>query len=70
MTRVARLNEAMWSELFLENADFLAEEIDGMLQHLTDFRQAVATKDHDRLLALLREGRQLKELADREDLEE
>jgi hypothetical protein len=41
-----------------------------MLQHLTDFRQAVAAKDHDRLLALLREGRQLKELADREDLEE
>ena len=70
MTRVARLNEAMWSGLFLENADFLAEESDGMLQHLTDFRQAVAEKDHDRLLALLREGRQLKELADREDLEE
>lgn len=70
MTRVARLNETMWSELFLENAGHLTEEIDGMMTHLQAFRDAVASKDEERLLALLREGRQLKEMADREDMEE
>ncbi|HCU08290.1 MAG TPA: prephenate dehydrogenase/arogenate dehydrogenase family protein [Clostridiales bacterium] len=70
MTRVARLNEAMWSELFLENAEHLTEEIDGMLAHLQEFREAVAGKDREKLTALLREGRELKELADREDMEE
>ena len=28
MTRVARLNEAMWTELFMENPTYLVEEID------------------------------------------
>jgi len=70
MTRVARLNEAMWSELFLENTTFLIAEIDEMMLHLAAFREALLQEDHERLLALLREGRELKELADREDLEE
>ena len=70
MTRVARLNEAMWSELFLENGEHLTDEIDGMMTHLQAFRDAVAEKDEERLLALLREGRELKEMADREDMEE
>ncbi len=70
MTRVARLNETMWSELFLENTEHLTAEIDGMMEHLQAFRDAVAAKDEEKLLALLREGRELKELADREDMEE
>ena len=70
MTRVARLNELMWSELFLENAEHLTEEIDGMIEHLKAYREAVAEKDREKLTALLKEGRELKELADREDMEE
>ncbi len=70
MTRVARLNEVMWSELFLENAEFLAGEIDELLKNLTQYRDALKNGDNERMVALLREGRQLKEMADREDLEE
>jgi len=70
MTRVARLNETMWSELFLENTEHLTAEIDGMIEHLQAFRDAVAGKDEEKLLSLLKEGRELKELADREDMEE
>ena len=70
MTRVARLNEAMWTELFLENAQHLTEEIDAMIEHLGEFREAVSSKDKEKLAALLKEGRERKELADREDMEE
>jgi prephenate dehydrogenase len=70
MTRVARLNETMWSQLFLENAEHLTDEIDGMMAHLQAFRDAVAEKDEERLLALLKEGRELKKMADREDMGE
>lgn len=70
MTRVAHLNEAMWSELFLKNTEFLVEELDEMIKNLSSFRDAIASKDHGELLALLKEGRELKEKADRKDLVE
>ena len=70
LTRVAWLNEKMWCELFLENSDYLAEEIDTLITSLTAYRQALTTKDADTLTALLREGRLAKEMADKEDKNE
>lgn len=67
LTRVAWLNEAMWCELFLENSDYLAEEIDTLITSLTAYRQALLEKDAATLTALLREGRLAKEMADKED---
>lgn len=60
MTRVARLNENMWTELFLENADPLAEEIECLMMHLKEYRDAIRSKDADTLRQLLREGRECK----------
>lgn len=60
-TRVARLNEAMWTELFLENSDSLLSELDELLTHLHQYRDAIAEGDAERLCALLREGREAKE---------
>ena len=39
LTRVARLNETMWSELFLCNAEPLAQEIDEIIKHLDEYRK-------------------------------
>ena len=61
LTRVARLNEDMWTELFLDNKDFLAEEIDRLIVHLQAYSSAIRQDDADGLKALLREGRILKE---------
>ena len=61
MTRVARLNETMWTELFLDNSDFLAEEVEGLSQRLTEYAAALRQRDGERLCALLREGRERKE---------
>lgn len=70
MTRVARLNEYMWSELFIENSENLVSEIDSMIDHLRQYKEAIHTKDLPQLKELLRQGRELKELADREDIAE
>ena len=65
LTRVAWLNEYMWTELFLENRDFLGEEIDGIISALAEYRDALKDNDAERLCALLRDGRLAKERVDR-----
>ncbi len=65
LTRVAWLNEQMWTELFMENSDYLTEEINGIINALTAYRDAMAAGDAERLKELLREGRLAKERVDR-----
>ena len=64
LTRVAKLNETMWTELFLDNADNLCKELDGLIHELTEYRDAIAEGNADRLKTLLREGRERKEEID------
>jgi len=62
MTRVAWLNEEMWTELFLDNPDYLADEIDGLAERLTEYSKAIRNNSAQELKRLLREGRERKEL--------
>ena len=64
MTRVAWLNENMWTELFLENRDPLLFELDSIINSLSEYRDAIACGDSDTLRSLLRDGRIAKELVD------
>ena len=64
MTRVAKLDEKLWTELFLGNADFLTEELRLLVNHLTEYLSAIEMKDAARLTALLKEGRELKAAAE------
>ena len=64
LTRVARLNEAMWTELFLHNGEKLCVELDSLIEHLKEYRKAIADRDAETLQRLLREGRELKEATD------
>lgn len=64
MTRVARLNEDMWTELFLDNADLLVPSIDDFIYRLTQYRNVLADRDENALWELLREGRLMKEALD------
>lgn len=64
MTRVAWLNERMWTELFLDNREALLYELDTVIASLSEYRDAIADGDRDRLLSLLRDGREAKERVD------
>ena len=66
LTRVAKLNETMWTELFLDNADHLGFELDHIIRSLQEYRDAIAAGDAETLCRLLREGRERKESIDTE----
>ena len=64
MTRVARMNEVMWTELFLENNDLLLPALDDLILRLNQYRDALASGDPEKVLPVLREGRIAKEALD------
>ena len=61
LTRVAKLNEEMWSSLFLCNKEALLFEINTIIEKLTEYRDAMVNDDKPTLKALLKDGRELKE---------
>jgi prephenate dehydrogenase len=63
MTRVARLDEEMWTELFLDDSDFLIRELDILIQNLQAYSDALKSGDAQRVKALLKEGRERKATA-------
>ena len=60
MTRVARLDEDMWTELFLDDADYLTTELDELIVHLREYADAIRAHDAQALRALLQDGREKK----------
>ena len=64
LTRVAYLNENMWTELFMDNGDNLVRELDGIINELSKYRDAIKANDPDTLRQLLKEGCEAKERID------
>lgn len=64
LTRVAWLNPGMWAELFMENRDFLLDELNVLIANLNEYRQAMEREDLPELTRLLDEGRRRKEEVD------
>ena len=57
MTRVARLNPDVWTELFLANKDALSSVLGGLVERLSDYKAALDAEDAPRLRELLDRGR-------------
>ena len=64
LTRVAWLNAPMWAELFMENKDFLLEELNVLIENLTAYKTAMENDDQATLTRLLDEGKRRKEEVD------
>ncbi len=45
LTRIARINEKMWSELFLMNKDVLLKEMDEFIEEMSNMRNLLANED-------------------------
>ena len=45
LTRIARINEKMWSELFLMNKDVLLKEMDEFIEEMKGMRNLLAAED-------------------------
>ena len=60
MTRVARMDEDMWTELFLDDADYLIGQVEELIGHLSEYAEALKSRDEAGLRNLLRDGREKK----------
>jgi prephenate dehydrogenase len=61
VSRVAAVDETLWSQLFLMNRDMLCGELDGLIQRLQTARAAVASGDREAVAEVIRRGRLVKE---------
>jgi prephenate dehydrogenase len=67
LTRVARLNEDMWTKLFFANRENLLKEADAFLENMRDYRNAIALSDYGAMRELLRDGTERKIADDAEE---
>ena len=68
MTRVARMNSAMWTELMEENADYLAKEVRAMSERLAEYADCLERGDREKLALLLEEGNRTKLFVEKDRL--
>jgi len=61
LTRVAKLNEEMWSSLMTLNKEFLIDELKNIIDNLNEYLYSLENGDKDYLYDLLRDGRVIKE---------
>ncbi len=52
LTRIAKINEHLWSELFLLNKDFLIQEIEDFEKELNRFKETLINNDVDEMKRL------------------
>lgn len=61
VSRVANINEKLWTELFIDNKKSLVKELNILINNITDIKNAVETSDSTALSKLLKKGRLIKE---------
>ena len=61
MTRVATVNEEMWTDLFFSNRECLLNEVDILLKNLQEYKVALEENNPEMMKNLLHNGRVLKE---------
>lgn len=61
LTRVAKLNEDMWTSLFMCNKEALLSELNQIIRSISEYRDAISSDNFEQLHELLKNGRILKE---------
>ena len=54
LTRIAKINDAMWSELFLLNKDELLSQMDLFLEKFKELRDALEAEDSEKMRDMMR----------------
>ena len=58
LTRIAMINDTLWAELFLNNKDFLLKQINKFENELDILKEAIRTKDIDKIQELMKSATQ------------
>lgn len=65
LTRIAKINDEMWSELFLLNKEELLSQIDLFSGRLDELREAIANGDSAKLRALMKLSTERRQIFDK-----
>ena len=65
LTRIAKINDRMWSELFLMNKDALLSEMDRFMEEFEEFRSYLANEDGKRMREKMRSSSARRSLFDK-----
>ncbi len=65
LTRIAKINDEMWSELFLQNKTALLEQIDSFEDELTRFRNLLNNDDREGMREAMRQSTARRSLFDK-----
>ena len=65
LTRIARINDLMWSELFVANKDVLLEQMNLFIDKFNDLKTMLETEDIDGMRAMMRHSTERRSLFDK-----
>ena len=65
LTRIARINDLMWSELFVENKDALLNQMDMFINKFNELKFMLETEDIDGIRKMMRHSTQRRALFDK-----
>ena len=65
LTRIAKINDAMWSELFIMNKDALLREMDAFINEFESLRQMLIDGDREGMRAMMRRSTERRSLFDK-----
>ena len=64
LTRIAKINEVMWSELFLENKEALVSKINDFMKELIHTKELILCDDKEALMSYLKEAKEKRKTFD------
>ena len=65
LTRIARINDVMWSELFVSNKDVLLEQMNMFIGKFNELKKMLETDDIDGMRAMMRHSTERRALFDK-----
>ena len=65
LTRIARINDLMWSELFIANKDVLLSQMDMFTEKFSELRKMLEDEDVDGMRAMMRHSTERRALFDK-----
>ncbi len=66
LTRIARINDLMWSELFVANKDALLEQMDLFINKFNELKTMLETEDVDSMREMMRHSTKRRALFDKQ----
>ncbi len=65
LTRIAKINDKMWSELFISNKDALIYQMDTFIKEFSDFRWLIANESREAMREKMRASTERRKLFDK-----